>query len=60
MPMSYLFSVSNVETYVTVAYDNIFAPKYTGKFIDIPVALLETTVKSVTATGHNRLLITIA
>ena len=60
MPLSYLFAVSNIETYVTVTSDNIFAPKYTGKFIDIPVELLETVIKSVTATGHNRLLITIA
>lgn len=60
MPMSYLFVVSNVETYVTVTSDNIFAPKYTGKFIDIPVEMLETTVKSITATAHNRLLIVIA
>ena len=60
MPMSYLFAVSSIETYVTVTSDNIFAPRYTGKFIDIPVELLETTIKSVTATAHNRLLITIA
>lgn len=60
MPMSYLFAVSNNETYVTVTSDNIFVVKYTGKFIDIPVELLETTIKSVTATERNRLLITIA
>lgn len=60
MPMSYLFAVSSIETYVTVTSDNIFAHIYTGKFIDIPVELLEETIKSVTATAHNRLLITIA
>lgn len=60
MPMSYLFAVSSIETYVTVTSDNIFALRYTGKFIDIPVELLEKTIKSVTATAHNRLLITIA
>ena len=60
MPMSFLFSVANIETWVTIKSDNIFAPMYTGKFIEIPLSLLETTVKSITATGHNRLLITIA
>ena len=60
MPMSYLFAVSNINTYITVTSDNNYAPKYTGKFIDIPVALLETTVKSITAIAHNRLLVTIA
>ena len=60
MPMSYLFAVSNIETYITVISDNIFAPKYNGKFIEIPVEMLQTTIKSVTATAHNRLLIEIA
>lgn len=60
MPMSYLFAVSNIETYITVISDNIFAPKYNGKFIDIPIEMLETTIKRVTATAHNRLLIVIA
>lgn len=60
MPLSYLFTVSSIKTYVTVTSDNIFAPKYTGMFIDIPIELLETTIKSVTATAHNHLLITIA
>lgn len=60
MPMSYLFAVSNINTYITVTSDKIFAPKYTGKFIDIPVELLETTVKSITAVSHNRLLVTVA
>ena len=60
MPMSYLFAVSNIETYVTITTDNIFAVKYTGKFIDIPVELLEATIKSVEAFGRNCLLITIA
>ena len=59
MPMSYLFAVSNNETYVTVTSDNILEVKYIGKFIDIPEELLETLIKSITAIGHNRLLITI-
>ena len=60
MPMSYLFAVSAIETYITIISDNIFAPKYNGKFIDIPVEMLGTTIKSVTAIAHNRLLIKIA
>lgn len=60
MPMSYLFAVSDIETYITVTSDNIFAPRYNGKFIDIPVEMLEETIKSVTAIAHNRLLIKIA
>lgn len=60
MPMSYLFAVSDIETYITVTSDNIFVPNYNGKFIDIPVEMLETTIKSVTAIAPNRLLIKIA
>ena len=60
MPMSYLFAVSDIETYITVTSDNIFVPNYNGKFIDIPVEMLEKTIKSVTAIAHNRLLIKIA
>ena len=60
MPMSYLFAVSDIETHIIVASDNIFAPKYNGKFIDIPVEMLEETIKSVTAIAHNILLIKIA
>ena len=60
MPMSYLFAVSNIETYVTVTSDNIFEVKYDGKFIDIPVELLETTIKSITATARKHLLIAIS
>lgn len=60
MPMSYLFAVSNIETYITVTSNDTFAPKYNGKFINIPVEMLEKTIKSVTAIAHNRLLIEIA
>lgn len=61
MPMSNLFSVSDINTWVNVKNNSSNNTSiYAGRFIDIPVSLLETCIKSVSAIARNHLLIIIA
>lgn len=56
-----LYRVSSNDTWITVVTNGtVFMPKYNGMMNDIPVSLLDTHIKGLTAIDFNHLLITIA
>lgn len=56
-----LYRVTNNETWVTLVNDGIvFNPKYNGLLSDIPLPLLDTHIKGLSAIDMNHLLISIA
>ena len=61
MLMQDLYRVSNNNTWVTVVTDGtLCSSKYNGVIMDIPVSLLDSHIKSLSAIDMNHLLITIA
>lgn len=58
MLMADLYRVSNIEIWVFVQYND--TKLYSGKFIDIPLLLLERNIKSVSIPSRNHLTIEIA
>lgn len=56
-----LYRVSSDNTVVTVVTDNtVFSLKYNGLITDIPVSLLDSHIKCISAIDRNHILITIA
>ena len=61
MLLQELYKVANDYTWVTVVTGStVFSPKYSGLITDIPVSLLDSYIKSLSAIDMNHLLITIA
>lgn len=56
-----LYRASSDNTCVTVVTDSIvFGPKYIGLLTDIPVSLLDSHIKCLSAIDKNHILVTIA
>ena len=61
MLMQDLYRVSSDNTWITVVTGStVFSPKYNGLITDIPVLLLDSYIKSLSAIDIDHLLITIA
>ena len=61
MLLQELYRVSSDNTWVTVVTGSIvFEPKYNGLLTDIPVSLLDSHIKVLSAIDMNHILVTIA
>ena len=61
MLLQNLYRVSNDNTWVTVVTgSSVFNPKYNGLLTDIPISLLDSHIKSLSAIDMNHILIIIA
>ena len=55
-----LYRVVNDNTWVTVVTGStVFSPKYNGLIIDIPISLLDSYIKCLSAIDMNQILVTI-
>ena len=61
MTVQDLYRVSSDNTWITVVTGSaVFSPKYNGLIIDIPVSLLDSHIKCLSAIDMNHILVTIA